>query len=79
MFVVDGIRLLELDRLLKPGGIFVHAPIGENVARKEHIKQHLANKLCWSSLSEDDKTNVWHKASNHSCYVSSRNVFFYET
>jgi hypothetical protein len=61
-----GASLFELDRLLKPGGIFVHVPVAGG-----QPLDHQPNSLCWAALPEASvgggRTSIWRKASNHSC------------
>lgn len=75
----DGIFLIEVDRLMKPGGYFVwtsqtNSPrllrIKEN-KRKLELIRGFAENLCWEMLSQQDETFVWKKASNN-CYKSRK-------
>lgn len=70
----DGIFLVEVDRLLKPGGYFVwtsqlstRRTLGENQKKTDTI-QGVANNLCWEMLSQQDETTVWKKNSDRKCY-----------
>nr|XP_010926316.1 probable pectin methyltransferase QUA2 isoform X1 [Elaeis guineensis] len=78
--VTDGIFLIEVDRLLRPGGYFVWtSPI--NTQRPLHDKANqkkwslirdCAEKLCWDMLSQQDETIVWKKTTNKKCYSSRK-------
>ncbi|XP_076903572.1 putative pectin methyltransferase QUA2 [Bidens hawaiensis] len=75
----DGIHLIEVDRVLRPGGYFVWTSSVANtrasVRNKENSKIEdfvfsFAKDLCWDLLSQQDKTVVWKKPSNKDCYAS---------
>ncbi|KAJ0694753.1 putative sterol 24-C-methyltransferase [Helianthus annuus] len=79
----DGIYLIEVDRVLRPGGYFVwtsaFANIPDSVRDKENLKRwdfvrNIAKDLCWDLLSQQDKTVVWKKPSNKDCYASRKHV-----
>lgn len=78
-FVTDGIHLIEVDRVLRPGGYFVWtSPIVNtpaSVKKKDNLKRwdfvrNFAKDLCWDLLSQQDRTVVWKKPSNKDCYAS---------
>ncbi|KAK1435474.1 hypothetical protein QVD17_01238 [Tagetes erecta] len=75
----DGIRLIEIDRVLRPGGYFVWtSPVANtraSVRNKDNSKvwdfvRNFAKDLCWDLLSQQDKTVVWKKPSNKDCFTS---------
>ncbi|XP_041021460.1 probable pectin methyltransferase QUA2 [Juglans microcarpa x Juglans regia] len=75
----DGIYLIEVDRVLKPGGYFVWtSPLTnfQGVLRTKERKKmgnfvrDFADKLCWEMLSQQDETIVWKKTSKRNCYNS---------
>ncbi|KAL2317697.1 hypothetical protein Fmac_031573 [Flemingia macrophylla] len=73
----DGIFLIEVDRLLKPGGYFVWTSPLTNARNKENQRkwkfmQDFTLNLCWEMLSQQDETVVWKKTSKKSCYASRK-------
>ncbi|KAI5064903.1 hypothetical protein GOP47_0019598 [Adiantum capillus-veneris] len=71
----DGIVLLELDRLLKPGGYFVQVLVPSESSPNGHdqdwqVKKDMASKICWSAVLEMEQTLMWRKPENQSCYSS---------
>lgn len=77
MLIPDGMYMLEIDRLLRPGGYWVmsNPPIswkspckGLNPAIKNLDGERLediANKLCWEKVSDKGAVSVWRKPINH--------------
>ncbi|KAJ9166573.1 hypothetical protein P3X46_021305 [Hevea brasiliensis] len=73
----DGIFLIEVDRVLKPGGYFVWTSPLSNARNRENLKRwnlvrDFAENICWEMLSQQDETVVWRKTTKKNCY-SSRN------
>ncbi|KAI3750694.1 hypothetical protein L2E82_21443 [Cichorium intybus] len=77
----DGVHLIEVDRVLRPGGYFVwtspFANTPASVRDKENLKRwdfvrNFAKDLCWDLLSQQDKTVVWKKPSKKTCYASRK-------
>ncbi|KAF5181852.1 S-adenosyl-l-methionine-dependent methyltransferases superfamily protein [Thalictrum thalictroides] len=75
----DGIFLVEVDRLLRPGGYFVWtSPLNNlrgSLRKKENqekwtLVRNFAENLCWTMLSQQDETIVWKKTSKRSGCVS---------
>lgn len=73
----DGILLIEVDRLLRPGGYFVwtsQLTSSQRFLRKKENQKEwdfvhsFAEKLCWEMLSQQDVTVVWKKTSKKKCY-----------
>lgn len=70
----DGVLLLELDRLLRPGGYFVYsspeayAHDAEN-RRIWNSMYDLLRRMCWRVVSRKDQTVVWAKPVSNSCYL----------
>ncbi|KAJ4824626.1 hypothetical protein Tsubulata_051208 [Turnera subulata] len=70
----DGILLLELDRLLRPGGYFAysspeayaHDPENQRIWNSMH---DLLKRMCWRVVSKKDQTVIWAKPLTNSCYL----------
>uniref|UniRef100_A0A1D1Y4P0 Methyltransferase n=1 Tax=Anthurium amnicola TaxID=1678845 RepID=A0A1D1Y4P0_9ARAE len=76
----DGIFLVEVDRLLRPGGYFVWTS-PSNTQRSLRNKENqnkwtfirdFAENLCWDMLAQQDETVVWKKTSKKDCYSSRK-------
>ncbi|XAR48549.1 Sarcosine/dimethylglycine N-methyltransferase [Bertholletia excelsa] len=77
----EGIFLIEVDRVLRPGGYFVWTSPLTNPQGSHHNKKNqkrwsfvhsFAESLCWDMLSQQDETVVWKKTSKKSCYNSRK-------
>lgn len=77
----DGMLLIEVDRILKPGGYFVLTspavqPRGTSLsARKQSLLQPIEGfigKLCWSLLAQQDDSFIWQKTVDANCYISGK-------
>jgi hypothetical protein len=68
----DGMFLIEVDRILKPGGYFVLTSPKRNLLAPV---EELVKKLCWSLLAEQEETLVWQKTTDAECYTSSHQGF----
>ncbi|XP_059447413.1 LOW QUALITY PROTEIN: probable methyltransferase PMT5 [Corylus avellana] len=77
----DGMFLIEVDRLLKPGGYFVlTSPTsklqGSSVSMKKRNMltplEGLTQEICWSLLAQQDETFVWQKTVDTDCYASRK-------
>ncbi|KAH0853641.1 hypothetical protein HID58_093013 [Brassica napus] len=73
----EGLFLVEIDRVLKPGGYFVWTSPLTNARSKEDLKRwsfvrDFAESICWSLLSQQDKTVVWKKTTKTKCYSSRK-------
>ncbi|KAF8021406.1 hypothetical protein BT93_G1750 [Corymbia citriodora subsp. variegata] len=77
----DGVFLLEVDRLLRPGGYFVlTGPV--NKAQGSSLSTKKANmvvplekftdQICWSLLAQQDDTFIWQKTVETDCYKSRK-------
>lgn len=70
----DGILLLELDRLLRPGGYFVYSS-PEAYARDAvnrriwNATSDLLKRMCWRVVSKKDQTVIWAKPTSNSCFA----------
>ncbi|KAJ0974991.1 hypothetical protein J5N97_016956 [Dioscorea zingiberensis] len=76
----DGIFLVEVDRLLRPGGYFVWTSItnahrsrrNKDDQKKWTLIRDFAENLCWDMLSQQDETVVWRKTSKKKCYSTRK-------
>ncbi|KAF7809049.1 putative methyltransferase PMT5 [Senna tora] len=76
-----GMFLIEVDRVLKPGGYFVltlpsSTPQGSSSRVKKNTiltpMEELTQKLCWTLLAQQDETFIWQKTADIDCYASRR-------
>ncbi|KAI4352293.1 hypothetical protein L6164_006560 [Bauhinia variegata] len=69
----DGILLLELDRLLRPGGYFAYSS-PEAYAQDEEDRRiwramsALVERMCWKIAAKKNQTVVWMKPLTNDCY-----------
>lgn len=76
----DGVFLLEVDRLLRPGGYFVlTAPVnkvqGSSSTKKAKMVvplEKFTDEICWSLLAQQDDTFIWQKTVETNCYKSRK-------
>eukprot|EP00267_Zea_mays_P049538 XP_020402228.1 probable pectin methyltransferase QUA2 isoform X2 [Zea mays] len=76
----DGIFLVEVNRLLRPGGYFVwtsnlntHRALRDKENQKKWTAiRDYAEGLCWEMLSQQDETIVWKKTNKRECYKSRK-------
>ncbi|CAN1153634.1 Probable methyltransferase PMT9 [Linum perenne] len=69
----DGILLLELDRVLRPGGYFAYSspeayakdPENQRIWNAMH---DLLKRMCWRVASKRDQTVIWQKPLSNRCY-----------
>ncbi|MED6108009.1 hypothetical protein PIB30_019412 [Stylosanthes scabra] len=69
----DGILLLELDRLLRPGGYFAYSS-PEAYAQDEEDRRiwkemsALVERMCWKIAAKKNQTVIWVKPLTNDCY-----------
>ncbi|KAJ4959645.1 hypothetical protein NE237_019555 [Protea cynaroides] len=77
----DGAFLIEVDRVLRPGGFFVLTSPASNIqagllSAKKGLTiipiEELTQKICWSLLAQQEETFVWQKTSDVHCYASRK-------
>ncbi|XP_027913525.1 probable methyltransferase PMT4 isoform X3 [Vigna unguiculata] len=77
----DGIFLVEVDRVLKPGGYFVLTSTpsrsqesSSKMKRRNMLKpvEELAQQLCWTLLAQQDELLIWQKTADVNCYASRK-------
>ncbi|KAK9102080.1 hypothetical protein Sjap_019334 [Stephania japonica] len=75
----DGLYLLEIDRVLRPGGYWVLSgpPINWranskgwkrgtlDLEKEQATLEDLASRLCWKKIAEQETVAVWRKPTNH--------------
>ncbi|XP_022724942.1 probable methyltransferase PMT5 isoform X2 [Durio zibethinus] len=73
----EGMFLIEVDRLLKPGGYFVltspaSKPSGSATGTKKINMltplEQFTQKICWSLIAQQDETFIWQKTADTHCY-----------
>lgn len=71
--------IIEVDRLLKPGGYFVLTspmikPQGSLLAIKKGNMltpvEDFTQSICWSLLDQQDETFIWQKTADRDCYAA---------
>ncbi|PIA65152.1 hypothetical protein AQUCO_00100567v1 [Aquilegia coerulea] len=82
-----GLYLMEIDRVLRPGGYWVLSgpPINwktshkewereaENLQKEQATLEDLAMRLCWKKIAEHGPVAVWKKPTNHvQCHQKSK-------
>ncbi|XP_027346175.1 probable methyltransferase PMT4 isoform X2 [Abrus precatorius] len=76
----DGMLLIEVDRVLKPGGYFVltsptSRPQGSSREKKKIMSnpmEELTQQLCWTLLAQQEETFIWQKTADVYCYASRK-------
>ncbi|PON62649.1 putative methyltransferase PMT [Parasponia andersonii] len=69
----DGILLLELDRLLRPGGYFVYSSPEAYAQDEEDLRiwremSALVERMCWKIAAKRNQTVIWVKPLTNDCY-----------
>jgi hypothetical protein len=69
----DGILLLELDRLLRPGGYFAYSSPEAYAQDEEDLRiwkamSALVERMCWQIAEKRNQTVIWVKPLNNDCY-----------
>ncbi|KAG9445687.1 hypothetical protein H6P81_011815 [Aristolochia fimbriata] len=70
----DGILLLELDRLLRPGGYFAYSSPEAYAQDEEDLRiwkqmSDLVERMCWKIASKKNQTVIWVKPLTNDCYL----------
>lgn len=70
----NGILLLEIDRLLRPGGYFVYSSPEAYAHDEEDLRiwkemSSLAERMCWKITARHDQTVIWVKPLTNDCYM----------
>ncbi|GFP83372.1 probable methyltransferase pmt8 [Phtheirospermum japonicum] len=69
----DGILLLELDRLLRPGGYFAYSSPEAYAQDEEDLRiwkqmSALVERMCWRIAAKRNQTVIWQKPLTNDCY-----------
>ncbi|KAF5182341.1 Serine/threonine-protein kinase [Thalictrum thalictroides] len=70
----DGILLLELDRLLRPGGYFAYSSPEAYAQDEEDLRiwremSALVERMCWKIAAKQNQTVIWVKPLTNDCYM----------
>ncbi|KAK1309039.1 putative methyltransferase PMT3 [Acorus calamus] len=70
----DGILLLELDRLLRPGGYFAYSSPEAYAQDEEDLRiwremSTLVERMCWKIAAKKNQTVIWVKPLTNDCYM----------
>lgn len=76
----DGMFLIEVDRVLKPGGYFVLTSPTSKLQGSSREKKSITlnpmeehtQQLCWTLLAQQDETFIWQKTADLDCYASRK-------
>ncbi|KAL9234439.1 hypothetical protein vseg_009311 [Gypsophila vaccaria] len=85
----DGLYLIEVDRILRPGGYWILSgpPINwevhwkgwnrtkEDLSSEQSAIESVAKSLCWKKLKQQGDLSVWQKPTNHIHCKKNRKVF----
>ncbi|KAJ9188383.1 hypothetical protein P3X46_003744 [Hevea brasiliensis] len=85
----DGQYLIEVDRVLRPGGYWVLSgpPVNwekhwkgwsrspEDLKAEESSIEKVAKSLCWKKLMQKDDLSIWQKPTNHIHCIAKRKVY----
>lgn len=69
----DGLLLMELDRVLRPGGYFVYSSPEAYAHDPENRRiwtamSDLVHRMCWRIASKKNQTVIWSKPLSNGCY-----------
>lgn len=69
----NGLLLLELDRVLRPGGYFAYSSPEAYAQDEEDLRiwremSALVERMCWKIASKKNQTVIWVKPMNNDCY-----------
>lgn len=85
----DGLYLIEVDRILRPGGYWILSgpPINwekhwkgwnrtqQDLKAEQNGIENVAKSLCWKKLKQKDDLAIWQKPTNHIHCKINRKVF----
>jgi SAM-dependent methyltransferase len=73
----DGVLLLEIDRMLRPGGFYAWSspPVyrdNEEETRNWATMTSLVGRMCWRMIAKEGQTVIWQKPMNNECYMERK-------
>ncbi|KAL9364951.1 hypothetical protein Peur_042824 [Populus x canadensis] len=77
----NGMFLIEVDRVLKPGGYFVLTspasnPHGSSLSTKKRSTltpiEEFTEEICWNLIAQQDETFIWQKTVDVHCYKTRK-------
>eukprot|EP00897_Mesotaenium_endlicherianum_P003692 jgi/Mesen1/3350/ME000191S02483 len=70
----NGTYLLEMDRVLRGGAVFVLSSpyVGKAKDARWSELQQLARRMCWIPVAEDGSVAIWRKPRDHRCQLSRK-------
>ncbi|XP_042387885.1 probable methyltransferase PMT3 isoform X1 [Zingiber officinale] len=73
----DGILLLELDRVLRPGGYFFYSSPEAYAQDEEDLRiwrqmSALVSRMCWKIAAKKNQTVIWVKPLSNDCYLKRK-------
>ncbi|KAM5563445.1 putative methyltransferase PMT3 [Rosa sericea] len=73
----DGILLLELDRVLRPGGYFAYSSPEAYAQDEEDLRiwkqmSALVERMCWKIAAKKNQTVIWEKPMTNDCYMARK-------
>ncbi|TKY60761.1 methyltransferase PMT18 [Spatholobus suberectus] len=85
----DGMYLIEVDRVLRPGGYWILSgpPIRwkkywkgwertkEDLKQEQDAIEEVAKRICWTKVIEKDDLAIWQKPKNHLECVKNRQIY----
>ncbi|CAN0840740.1 Probable methyltransferase PMT18 [Linum grandiflorum] len=88
-FKYDGLYLIEVDRVLRPGGYWILSgpPINwkthwkgwersqQDLKQEQDAIEDVATRLCWKKVAEKKDLSIWQKPVNHFECVRNRKVY----
>ncbi|XP_020695470.1 probable methyltransferase PMT17 [Dendrobium catenatum] len=86
---LDGLYLIEVDRVLRPGGYWILSgpPIHwkkyykgwertqEDLKQEQDAIEEVAKRICWKKVIEKEDLSVWQKPINHNECIKSREIY----
>lgn len=89
LICADGLYLIEVDRILRPGGYWILSgpPVNwekhwkgwerteEDLQAEQSEIEAVARSLCWKKLTQKDDLAIWQKSTNHVHCKKTRKVF----